>query len=50
MVRNFQKNKYGKPYAGPYKIIELFPQSGNVMIQKRPVSERVNIPRVLTFR
>ena len=49
IVCNFHANKYEKPYTGPYTIIELSPQYGNVMIQKGPVSEGVNIRRVLPF-
>ena len=37
-------------HIGPYKVLEFLPESGNVRIQKGPVSERVNIRRVTPFR
>ena len=50
LLLNKQANKYERPYLGPYKVLEFLPESGNVRIQKGPVSERVNIRRVTPFR
>ena len=49
LVHIFQENQCEKHYTRPYTMIEIPPQTGNIISQKGPVYEHVNIRRVIHF-
>ena len=48
LLKTGTEYKWEKPQEGPYKILEVF-ENGTVRLQKGPVTDVVNIRRILPF-